>query len=73
MKAIKESKSLFIKVSDSEILNVMKYIARREGICSEPAGAASVAGLFKLLSEKIIGKGERVVCIVTGHELKDPN
>ena len=73
MKAVKESKGLFIKVSDDEILNAMKYIARKEGICSEPAGAASVAGLFKLLSEKIIDKGERIVCIVTGHGLKDPN
>ena len=73
MKAVRESKGLFIKVSDREILDAMKYAARKEGVCGEPAGAASIAGLFKLLSEKVIDRGERVACIVTGHGLKDPN
>src|SRR4029450_7657953 len=38
----------------------------------EPASAASVAGALKLRQEGIIEPGERVVCILTGHQLKDP-
>ncbi len=45
----------------------------RWGFGCEPASAATVAGLAKLMGEGIIGADERVVCIMTGHELKDPN
>jgi threonine synthase len=45
----------------------------RWGFGCEPASAASVAGLRKLLEEQVIGKDEQVVCILTGHELKDAN
>jgi threonine synthase len=38
----------------------------------EPASAASVAGTRRLRQEGVIGPGERVVCILTGHQLKDP-
>ena len=38
----------------------------------EPASAASVAGAKKLVAEGTIGRNERVVCILTGHQLKDP-
>ena len=39
----------------------------------EPASAASIAGLKKLVESGQINKGEQIVCIVTGHLLKDPN
>jgi threonine synthase len=45
----------------------------RWGFGCEPASAASVAGLRKLREEHVIGPDESVVCILTGHELKDPN
>lgn len=60
------------EVSDEEILEHRAMVARY-GFGCEPASAASVAGLRKLLDEQIIGKDETVACILTGHELKDPN
>ncbi len=60
------------QVSDEEILEHRAMVARW-GFGCEPASAASVAGLHQLLGEKVIGPDERVVCILTGHELKDPN
>ena len=73
MNAIKESNGTAEKVSDDEILDAQKYLARTEGIGVEPASAASIAGLRKLVENGEIDKGERVVCVVTGHVLKDPN
>ncbi|OED30122.1 threonine synthase [Methanosphaera sp. WGK6] len=73
MRAIKESNGTAETVSDDEILAAQKYLARTEGIGVEPASAASIAGLKKLAENGEIDKGERVVCIVTGHVLKDPN
>ena len=60
-------------VSDDEILDAQKYLARTEGIGVEPASAASIAGLRKLVDNCVVDKGERVVCVVTGHVLKDPD
>lgn len=45
----------------------------RWGFGCEPASAASVAGLHQLLDEQVISPSDSVVCILTGHELKDPN
>ncbi len=73
MRAIKESNGTAETVTDDEILSAQKYLARREGIGVEPASAASIAGLKKLVENGEIDKSERVVCIVTGHVLKDPN
>ena len=39
----------------------------------EPASAATIAGLKNLLAEGVIGKDERIACVLTGHTLKDPN
>ncbi|MBO7719932.1 MAG: threonine synthase, partial [Methanosphaera sp.] len=73
MRAIKESNGTAETVTDDEILDAQKYLARTEGIGVEPASAASIAGLRKLVENGDIDKGERVVCVVTGHVLKDPN
>ena len=59
------------KVSDQEILDAKAQIGAG-GLGCEPASAASVAGARLLAREGIIGKDERVVCILTGHQLKDP-
>ncbi|MFQ6105574.1 MAG: threonine synthase [Candidatus Hydrothermarchaeaceae archaeon] len=70
--AIRESGGYAEKVSDREIVSAQKLLARAEGIGVEPASAASVAGLIKLLDEGIIQPDERIVCVATGHVLKDP-
>ncbi len=60
------------EVSDDAIRDA-KAAVGKFGYGCEPASAASVAGLRKLADEGIITPGERVVCILTGHLLKDPN
>ena len=59
-------------VSDREILEAYRLLATQEGIFGEPASAASLAGLLKLSREGKDFSGKRVVCIVTGSGLKDP-
>jgi threonine synthase len=59
-------------VTDDEILRMQRDLARKEGIGVEPASAASVAGVRRLAEQGLIDKDERIVCVVTGHLLKDP-
>ena len=73
LSAIYESNGCAETVTDEEILSAQKLLARTEGIGVEPASAASIAGLMKLVENGEIDKNEQVVCIVTGHLLKDPN
>ena len=73
VRAVKESKGLVEKVSDAEILEAQGLLAKQEGLFVEPASAASIAGLIKLIRRGLIDKDELVVCILTGHGLKDPN
>lgn len=68
--AVQESEGRFLMVSDDEILTAQALLAH-EGLFVEPASAASVAGVTKLLQEGI-ALGE-VVCVLTGHGLKDPD
>jgi threonine synthase len=70
--AIYESKGMALEVSDSEIIDAQRILASKEGIGVEPASAASVAGFIKLMHDGLIERGESVVCITTGHLLKDP-
>lgn len=72
LRALEVMNGVVREVSDEEILEHRAMVARW-GFGCEPASAASVAGLHKLLEEQTIGKDETVVCILTGHELKDPN
>jgi threonine synthase len=60
-------------VTDEEILRMQRDLARKEGIGVEPASAASVAGVRKLVESGAIDRSERIVCVVTGHLLKDPD
>ena len=60
------------QVGDDAILEGRAKVARH-GFGCEPASGASVAGLAALLADGTIAAGEEVVCILTGHELKDPN
>jgi threonine synthase len=56
-------------VTDDEILEAYRYLAQAESVFCEPASAASVAGLLKLG----VDEGSTVVCVLTGHGLKDPD
>jgi threonine synthase len=60
------------QVTDEVILEHRAMVAKT-GFGCEPASAASVAGLHQLLDEQVISPNETVVCILTGHELKDPD
>ncbi|MGB0715738.1 MAG: threonine synthase [Phycisphaerae bacterium] len=60
------------EVDDAAILEG-KAAVGRYGYGCEPASGASVAGLRQLLHEQVISPSDRVVCILTGHQLKDPN
>jgi threonine synthase len=69
-KVKKESKGDFQSVSDEEIIDAYKTLAK-EGIFCEPASAASVAGLIK--NKNRIQKESTIVCVLTGNGLKDPD
>jgi threonine synthase len=71
LRALQWCNGVVRKVSDQEILDAKAQVGAG-GLGCEPASAASVAGLKQLLAEGIIGPEERVVCILTGHQLKDP-
>jgi len=71
--AAEESGGEINYVTDEEILHAYRTIAKREGIFAEPASAASIAGVMKKKREGLFKGGETVVCVLTGHGLKDPN
>jgi threonine synthase len=73
LKAVEESKGALLTVSDEEILEAMKTLARLEGLGVEPSSAASLAGYLKALEEGLVDRGETVVLVATGHALKDPD
>jgi threonine synthase len=74
-----ESKGRIDTVSDDEILAAYKLLAAKEGIFVEPASAASVAGILKLANKGFFNERRttnderRIVCVLTGHGLKDPD
>lgn len=67
--AASESGGSISAVTDEEILEAYRFLAASESTFCEPASAASVAGLFKLG----VPEGSTVVCVLTGHGLKDPD
>ncbi len=68
-----ESGGLIEAVTDDEILAAYRFLAEREGIFCEPASAAGVAGILKLARDQRLRRDARIVCILTGHGLKDPD
>ena len=72
VKAATESSGAIDMVSDEEILDAQRLLARSAGIFVEPASAAGIAGLLKCHTADNIPKGSTVVVTVTGHGLKDP-
>jgi threonine synthase len=79
--AIAQSHGAIDIVTDEEIFSAQMWLASHEGIFVEPASAASIAGLFKCVSDRAdrayaasrFPEGSRIVCTVTGHGLKDPD
>lgn len=60
-------------VTDDEIIAAYRLIASSEGILAEPASAASVAGVIKALKLGLVESNKKMVCILTGNGLKDPD
>ena len=74
LQAAEESKGCIRAVSDSQILDMQKLLAEREGIWVEPASAAGLAGLaIEIASGRLNPQGKRIVAVCTGHGLKDPD
>lgn len=69
---IRETNGTAVAVSDEEITAAQRALAE-DGLGVEPASAASVAGLRKLREDGVITADEHVVCLTTGHLLKDPD
>ena len=72
VKAATESSGAIDMVSDEEILDAHRMLARTAGIFVEPASAAGIAGLLKCHAAGGVPDGSTVVATVTGHGLKDP-
>jgi threonine synthase len=67
-----DSHGLIDAVTDKQILEAYRLVARSEAVFVEPASAASVAGLLATAADGRLPAGSRVVCTVTGNGLKDP-
>jgi threonine synthase len=70
--ALKESNGHIDEVTDEEILDAYRLLAKKEGIFAEPASCASIAGVKKSLEKGELEKGAKVVAVLTGNGLKDP-
>jgi threonine synthase len=68
-----ESGGLIEAVTDEEILAAYQLLGSQEGVFCEPASAAGVAGILKLTEGNFFKPEDTVVCIITGHGLKDPD
>ena len=66
-----DSGGIIDMVSDEQILAAQQLLATKAGIFGEPASAASLAGLIKLIKEGGDFSGKRIVCVITGNGLKD--
>lgn len=73
MGAMAASQGAIRAVSDEEILAAYRFLAASEGVFCEPASAAGVAGVRRLVADGRVGTEQTVVCVLTGHGLKDPD
>jgi threonine synthase len=71
--ALDESDGTVVAVEDEAILTAWRELAALEGVFVEPASAAGLAGLRQQLAAGLDVRGKRVVCVLTGHGLKDPD
>jgi threonine synthase len=68
---VRDTRGSVFAVADEAILAATRTLARDEGVLAEPTGAVAVAGLPSLLGTGVIAPGDDVVCLITGHGLKD--
>jgi threonine synthase len=73
LEAVEQSKGAIEMVTDEEILRAYRQLAELEGVYCEPASAAAVAGLARWLQGERPPADARIVCVLTGHGLKDPD
>jgi len=71
LRAVRDTEGEYITVSDVEILEAMRILARGAAIFGEPAGVTGFAGLQRMVREGRISPEERIVVLVTGNGLKD--
>jgi threonine synthase len=71
LRALESCEGVVREVTDEQMLDAKAQVGAN-GLGCEPASAASVAGAKLLREEGIIAPSDRVVCILTGHQLKDP-
>jgi threonine synthase len=71
LRAVRETGGEYIAVSDEDILDAMRILARGGAVFGEPAGVTGFAGLQKMQREGRVDPGERIVVLVTGNGLKD--
>jgi len=71
LRAVHETGGRFVAVSDEEILQAMRDLARGAAVFAEPSGATGFAGLSKLVAQGQVRSDELVVVVVTGNGLKD--
>lgn len=71
LRAVRASGGAGVAVSDASIIEAIAELARLTGVFAEPAGAAALAGLRAALEQKLVGRDEQVVLLVTGTGLKD--
>ena len=72
-RAVEITNGQFLSVSDDEILDAQKLLASSDGVFAEPASCAPLAGLVKLRKNGKLPKGLRIVLVLTGNGLKDPD
>jgi threonine synthase len=73
VRAVRETRGAYITVTDEEILDAMRKLARGEGVFAEPAGATGYAGLVKTVRQDVVDPDEEIVVVITGNGLKDVN
>ncbi|MBY6036801.1 threonine synthase [Fictibacillus nanhaiensis] len=71
--ALEESGGCIDSVTDEEILEAYQLLACKEGVFAEPASCSTIAGLYKQMKQGLLPKGVKVVAVLTGNGLKDPD
>ncbi|WNB92860.1 threonine synthase [Bacillus sp. NEB1478] len=73
VKALEESGGVINSVTDEEILEAYQMLASKEGVFAEPASCSTIAGLYKQHKNGLLPKGAKIVAVLTGNGLKDPD
>jgi threonine synthase len=73
LEALEQSGGVIDSVTDDEILEAYQMLASKEGVFAEPASCSTIAGLYKQYKNGLLPKGAKVVAVLTGNGLKDPD